>query len=815
MTPLERRLVAWVEARLGLDDLAATLDELTDERQRAEGARAAARWRRREIRRAVVRAALAPRRSPSGRNLLEVIGREFRFALRRVGRRLAHALSFAAIVGTGIGIAVFMAETRADVLAPDDGVASDAARVTWVTDDGVASPVIPLAASESWLDEADGPFRALAAIWPSAEVFETPTGLLRVTGESVLPGHFEALGARTRVGRDLAGPDEVVLSHQFWAERFDGDASVVGRSVRLGARDVLVVGISEPGFHGPICCVPPSYWAVRPETDDASPAQVFVVDPTDDEAAAAWLARATDALGPPGRATLRHASAAPLGGDRGFVGRILAVLLGLAATVWVTTLLSGANLIVSDTLARADEYRLRTALGARSTETWIRIGCETGVLAALSAVAALAFAAAFAAVAPWLLPIIGGSTTIRVAVGSRSLLLAAGAGAISAAFAALPAVVVALRVAASSRVQRGPGGSRFAAVGLGVQVALASSLVIVTGLFVGSLRAFDGDFVGFRHGETAVHFLSPASPDASAPVPVLLEAVGGTAALTARLPVYGAAWDSVSTGAGERIAAAVESVTPGFFEVVGTRLTSGEAARTPQEAVVSRDLARRLGWGEGAVGRTLVLADTLPLRVTGVVEAATWGTGEERPTVYRGFPETVSSAVLLARGASAAPSSLLPALRPLSLALRPFETLDGLHVRSRVVQVFLARLALVFGGVALLVAIGAVHSHFLRWVRARERDMAIRRALGAPMPRLGRSIVGRALVHVLPGAVFGVALGALAARALVGLVGPLPALGAGLLTATAGVLAGATLLALAGPIHRAGRIEPMAVLRQE
>lgn len=815
MNRLERRLLAWAEARLRLDDLAATIEELAEERRSADGARAAARWSRREIRRAVLRALFTPAPRPADRNLPEVIAREFRFALRRVGRLPGHALSFAGIVGTGIGIAVFMAETRADVLAPDDGVAVDAPRVTWITDDGVPRPTTPLTGSEGWLRADDGPFRALAAVWPSAHVMDTPTGLLRMTGERVLPGHLETLGTRLRVGRDLMGPDEVVLSHRLWTERFEGDESVVGRTVRLGDRRVSIVGVSRPGFHGPICCVPPAYWEVRVGTGDAASARVFVIDPTNDEAASAWLGRATAASDPPGRATLRHPTAAPFGGDRGFIGRILGVLLALAATVWATTLLSGANLIISDTLSRKEEFRLRAALGARSTETWIRIACETGVLAAFSAAAALVFAVAFATVAPWLLPIVGGNTTVRVAIGGRTLLIAAGAGAISAVFAAVPAVIVALRLAASSRVQRGPSGSHFVAVGLGVQVALASSLVIVTGLFLSSLRTFDGAFVGFRHTETAVHFLSPASPEVAPPVPVLLDAVGGNAALTARLPVYGATWDTVSSGEGDRVAAAIESVTPGFFEVIGTTLTSGEAARTPQEAVVSRDLADRLGWGDGALGRTLLLADTLSLRITGVVEAATWGSGEVRPTVYRGFPETVSDAVLLARGSSAALSVLLPALRPLSVALRPFETLDGLHVRSRVLQVFLARLALVFGGIALLVAIGAVHSHFLRWVRARERNMAIERALGAPLPRLGRSILGRALLHVVPGAVVGIILGAVSARALASLVGTPPELGVGQLTATVGVLGVATLLALVGPIHRAGRIQPIAVLRQD
>ncbi len=815
MTALQRRLLRWAEARLGLDDLGATIDELAEERRHRDGSAAAARWRSREVRRAVVRAVFSPARRADGRPLLEVIGREFRFALRRMGRRPGHAISFAAIVGTGIGIAVFMAETQADLLNPDSGVSVDAARVTWVTEEGLAGPTIPLDGSEPWLRTNDGSVRRLAAIWPSAQVIETPTGILRVIGERVLPGHLGALGGRLRAGRDLAGPDEIVLSHRLWTERFDGDPSVAGTALRVGDRIVSIVGVAEPGFHGPRCCVPPGYWEVAPTTADPVRAELFVVDPTDDGAAEAWLGRTTMASDPPGRPVLRHPTAAPFGGERGFIGRILGVLLGLAGTVWLTTLLSGANLVVADTLARREELRLRTALGARSTETWIRVGCETGVLAALSAMAALAFAAVFAVVAPWLFPMIGGDTTIRVAIGGRALLLAAAAGAVSALFAALPAALVALRVASSSRVRRGPGDSRFAAVGLGAQVALAGTLVIVTGLFVGSLRAFDGDFVGFRNGDAAVHFLTATSADPGPAVDDLLAAVGGAAALTSRLPVYGAAWDSVSTGGGERIEAAIESVTPGFFDVVGTTLTSGEPARTPHEAVVSLDLAARLGWGDGAIGRTLLLADTLSLRITGVVEAATWATGELRPSVYRGFTETVSDAVLLARGSAATPSALLAALRPLSVALRPFETLDGLHVRSRVLEVFLARLALVFGAIALLVAVGAVHSHFLRWVRARERDMAIRRALGAPLPRLGRSILGRALLHVLPGALAGGVLGIAAARALAGLVGSVPEVGAGLFGVTAGVLGVATVVALVGPIHRAGRIQPMAVLREE
>jgi hypothetical protein len=351
-------------------------------------------------------------------------------------------------------------------------------------------------------------------------------------------------------------------------------------------------------------------------------------------------------------------------------------------------------------------------------------------------------------------------------------------------------------------------------VGLGVQVALAATLVVVTGLFVTTLRSLDGEFVGFRNGDAAVHFVSATSTETAPPAPRLVDALGPSAALTARLPVYGAAWDSVTTPSGDTRAFALETVTPGFFDIVGTTLLAGAPAEAPGEAVVSRDLAREMGWGDRAVGRTLLVADTLPLRITGVVEEATWGSGEVRPTVYRGWAdEPVGSAVLLARGPDASVAALLPRLRPLGVALRPFESLDGMLVRSRVIEVFLARLALAFGFVSLIVAAGAVHSHFLRWVRVRERDLSIRRALGAPFPRIGRVLLRGAVTLVVPGAVLGIGGGALAARLLSTWLGPLPPLSLALVGATVGTLAVVTGLALIGPLTRARRIQPMSLLR--
>lgn len=811
MSRLGDRLLDWSGARLGVPELGDAVRELHARRVESHGTSAARRWYRRQVGTAVARAAVA---SVPGRGAAALAASEVRRAGRRFVRTPLHALSFAAVVGVGITTVAFMAQTRTDMMAPDRGLDVDARLVVWLTDEGGPTPLIPLSGAEPWLREPPAAMAAVVPIWPARHIVETPEGLLQMGGERVLPGHFAALGGTLRMGRDLAGADEVVLSHPLWTSRFEGDRDVVGRTVTLSGRSVRVVGVSAPGFHGPLCCVAPDYWVTAGVEEAApAPARIVVVDPRDATAAEAWLDRARAPVDPTLRAALDHPSAHHFGGAGGYVARVLGVLMVLSVVVWFSTLLSGANLVVSDALARRSETRTRRALGARRIHTVVHVLVETGWLAVLAAGAAVAATAALARIVPWLLPIVGRTSYIQVQVGPDALGVAAGAAALSAVACTLPVLATTLRARSTEPLlERAPGAGRFAAVGLGLQVTLAVALVVVTGQFLAGIRALDGEFVGFRRGGVAVHFVRPAAaeqdPAGESLVDALEAGAPGSVALTARVPVYGAARDSVDLGDGRRVYAAVERVTSGFFGLVGTRLTAGQAATAPDEAVVSRDL------GVG-VGSTVTVADSVALRVVGVVESATWGTGEVRPTVYRGWGSLpVGSAVLLVDpgGPTAGVGALLPALARQGLALQPFETLDGLLVRSRVLSVFLTRLAGAFGVVALLVALGGVHAHFVRWVRSAERNLAIRRALGAPFPRLGRTVVGAALRSVATGAVAGAGVGLLAGRLLAAVLGveaATPALAVGGAVCVAAV----SLLALIGPLTRLRRVAPLALLR--
>ena len=73
-----------------------------------------------------------------------------------------------------------------------------------------------------------------------------------VLGQTVTSNFFTALGSPAARGRVFAEHDEsaAVLNYDYWRRRFNGDDSVVGRTLRINGRPVTVVGVAAPGFQG-------------------------------------------------------------------------------------------------------------------------------------------------------------------------------------------------------------------------------------------------------------------------------------------------------------------------------------------------------------------------------------------------------------------------------------------------------------------------------------------------------------------------------------------------------------------------------------
>ncbi|MBC8166624.1 MAG: ABC transporter permease [Bryobacteraceae bacterium] len=80
----------------------------------------------------------------------------------------------------------------------------------------------------------------------------------RVNAELVSGNYFEVLGVRAAAGRLITPNDDkipgagtvVVLGHDYWQSRFGGKAEIVGQTVRINNFPMLVIGVTQPGFHG-------------------------------------------------------------------------------------------------------------------------------------------------------------------------------------------------------------------------------------------------------------------------------------------------------------------------------------------------------------------------------------------------------------------------------------------------------------------------------------------------------------------------------------------------------------------------------------
>ena len=70
---------------------------------------------------------------------------------------------------------------------------------------------------------------------------------------------FTTFGVQPMLGRTYTAEEAVpgrnqvaVLSHAFWQTRFGGDPKIIGRSIRLNAEQVTIIGVMPPSFTYPL-----------------------------------------------------------------------------------------------------------------------------------------------------------------------------------------------------------------------------------------------------------------------------------------------------------------------------------------------------------------------------------------------------------------------------------------------------------------------------------------------------------------------------------------------------------------------------------
>jgi predicted permease len=558
-------------------------------------------------------------------------------------------------------------------------------------------------------------------------------------------------------------------------------------------------------------------------------------------------------------------AAAGVGNLRDAVAPSLRLLQVIAAAVLLVACANLANLLVARGIARRTETSIRVALGAPRSRLVSQLLVESLLLASLGGLAGLlvAYIGAFAIVD---LAFRGAAHVPLEATPSASVLLFAlgvslGTGVI---FGVAPAVMgsrsdpmEAMRGAGRTT---GPRGSVLSRSLVALQIAVSLVLLTCAALLGGSLARLQAQDFGFqvdrRYVVDIMPALSGAEPEELASIYArLVEQLRGipgvvSAAMSLYSPMSGDNWGSLITveghDTGERLTASWNRVTPDYFETIGTPLLRGRAFTdrdrpgAPLVTVVNQAFATRFFGDSDPIGRRIGFArersgGVREFEIVGVVGDAKYQ--DAKVPAYRTFflpflQRSTASTI----GAPAGPLDRSHYPRAIELHVpsaseeqvrRAIASVDRrvtvVSMRTMAEQVagnfnidrLIARVAIAFGGVALLLACLGLYGVTAYAVTRRTREIGIRMAIGASPGAVLTTVLRGALVQLGLGLLIGVPAALAAGRLLQAMLYGVSGQDPWLLTLAVAVLAVCAVAAGLIPARRAAGLDPVRALRIE
>ena len=695
----------------------------------------------------------------------------------------------------------------------------------------------------------------------------------RVNGARVSANLFHTLGVAPQLGRDFTAGDEqagapavAMLSHALWQDRYGGAADVVGRSIRVDARQATVIGVMPADFSFPRREVlwlaatldatqgfdQLSYWLVLRRHAGAAEAALR-------GSFAAWHAAALRAEPERFRGSQPQVQSLHKLVLDDAAREQLELLLAAVGLVLLVACANAANLLLTRTLARRSELALRVALGAG------RARLVTHVLAhgLLLAVAALLVALPLARAAlEWQRQLMRESeftllwvrsdvdVTVGVLALSAVLLVTLGSAILPALHAARTAPAAGLRDAGA----RATGSAAFARICRALvigEIAASCALVICAGVLVRGIVAVENADLGIdtQHLLTARVLLPEATYANAADQARAYERIGerlraepGVVDASVGTALPGTYYnemreilaDGDEPGAAPAAPVAFAAVDDHFPGAYGVALAAGrffdarDARDAPAVAVVDRRFAARYASGEPLLGRRFRFEprdDALPaVTIVGIVEPLLLDAPGRAPppllmlVPLRQEPFKIASVAVRTRDEAAAfAPRLAVALREVAPDAPPYWVRDYTQVmRSMSVDERAAgQRFFLFASVALLLAGAGLYGVMAFAVSQRLREIGVRRALGASRSAVLRALFARNVGQLAAGLALGLAAGLPLARHLGAALRTGDSADPGIVLTTLGVLAATALLAAIVPARRALRIDPVDPLRHE
>ena len=680
-----------------------------------------------------------------------------------------------------------------------------------------------------------------------------------------------ALGRSFRPGADLAdGERAVLLSYSGWQKRFGGDASAIGKTVKLNGEVYTVVGVLPRDFQFaqarsadfwlPISV---SGWRLQRNSQWFLPVARLKPCFTYEQAQAelATVSRQLETQYPESNKGVGIHLTSLREQMVGNVRPILLVLMGAVVVVLLVTCSNLAALQLARAVKREREFAVRSALGATKWQTLRLLLTESVIVSLLGG--AFGVLLAYAALplliagipqdARAILPFLQNLQVNPTLLGFSSV-IAIGVGILFGIVPAWHCSHLQLRKSLQDGARSATGSARHRLRDALVitQVAFALVLLVGAGLLTKSLRKLVNVDPGF---ETA-HLLTFTTslpreryPDDARRIELArtlrsrLEALPGvkSAAAISDLPLTNAGGTSNFVLEGHRNAtggdlweANTREVSPNYLSTMGIPLLVGrylderDDPKAPHVAIINQTLADRLFPGGDPIGNRIDFTYTSEpdiWQIVGVVADENLAEVDQKPSpvIYESLEQSPDSRLGVVLRTASDPAAVAGSVRramhdlDTQLPVTALVTMDDIIADSPAVMIrkYPAYLIGAFALLALVLAVLGIYGLLAYVVAQRTREMGIRLALGAQRKDVLWPVIVDGLRLALAGCVIGCLGAVFVGRAMATLLFQVKAMDVGVFVSVATLLLAVALLAGYIPARRAASIEPMQALRTE
>jgi predicted permease len=282
----------------------------------------------------------------------------------------------------------------------------------------------------------------------------------------------------------------------------------------------------------------------------------------------------------------------------------------------------------------------------------------------------------------------------------------------------------------------------------------------------------------------------------------------------------------------ENFSSAMDTVDEGLFETMkipilhGRGLLASDTADAPRVAVVNEQFAKHYWPNTDPVGKHIRLGNAtgVPVEIVGVVRTIKYTDTRERPMdfLYMPFAQHPLSRMTLMLRSTGDPLQLIPPLKDIVRALdanlpmfqtRAYEDLYlNMAVRGPQIAV---QLVGAMGAAGLLLTVAGLYGLVAYNVSRRTREIGIRMALGAGQSSVMRLVMGKGLLLVGIGTMFGLMMGFGVEQAINAMLFDAGRVDLVAYLIVVPLLFVITMLAAYVPARRASRISPTQALRYE